>query len=146
MTMSDINELWTQVRRLVLHMAHKRLRATSGTGGVTLDDLTQAGFLGFLRAVETFDPGAGAKFSTWLVYYVRSAFDEAQGRRKSPLDLAVSLDAPIEDDEPFTLSDLIADPRAEIAAATGQTEKEVRKLEAKAIRALRHPSVSRALR
>ena len=58
--MSDINELWAQVRRLVLHMAHKRLRATSGTGGVTLDDLTQAGFLGFLRAVETFDPGAGA--------------------------------------------------------------------------------------
>ena len=35
---------------------------------------------------------------------------------------------------------------AEIAAATGQTEKEVRKLEAKAIRALRHPSISRALR
>lgn len=185
MTMSDINELWTQVRRLVLHMAHKRLRATSGAGGVTLDDLTQAGFLGFLRAVETFDPGAGAKFSTWLVYYVRSAFDEAQGRRKSPLDLAVSLDAPIEDDEPFTLSDLIADPRAEetvehvgawdplhkavdglpeaqrtvilrrywleqttaeIAAATGLTEKDIRKLEAKAMRTLRHPSISRALR
>ena len=34
----------------------------------------------------------------------------------------------------------------QIAAATGQTEKEVRKLEAKALRTLRHPSVSRALR
>ena len=32
--MSDINELWTQVRRLVLHMAHKRLRATSGAGAL----------------------------------------------------------------------------------------------------------------
>ena len=35
---------------------------------------------------------------------------------------------------------------AEISTATGVPEKEVRKLEAAALRALRHPSVSRMLR
>lgn len=35
---------------------------------------------------------------------------------------------------------------AEISTATGTPEKEVRKLEAAALRALRHPSVSRMLR
>ena len=35
---------------------------------------------------------------------------------------------------------------AEISAATGLPEKEVRKLEAAALRALRHPKVSQVLR
>ena len=73
-------ELWGQVRRLVHDMAYKRLRATNGAGGVTLDDLMQAGFLGFLEAVRAYDPSAGVRFTSYLTYPVKSAFSEAEGR------------------------------------------------------------------
>ena len=177
-------ELWGQVRRLVHDMAYKRLRATNGAGGVTLDDLMQAGFLGFLEAVRAYDPSAGFRFVTY--------FSEAEGRRsekqkRDPIFSAVSIDAPLDEGEgePLTLADVIPDPQAtealegvgvwdtlhraveglpegqkeeirrrywlnqttaEISTATGVPEKEVRKLEAAALRALRHPRISRGLR
>ena len=88
-------ELWGQVRRLVHDMAYKRLRATNGAGGVTLDDLMQAGFLGFLEAVRAYDPSAGFRFTSYLTYPVKSAFSEAEGRRsekqkRDPIFSAVS--------------------------------------------------------
>ena len=182
-----IPELWAQVGRLVCGMAYKRVHATNGAGGVTVDDLQQAGFLGLLRALETFDPAAGCKFSTWLVYHVRAAFGAAQGHKIDPVDRAGSLDAPLDgcSDDPLALGDVIPDPgaaqalegvgawdslhravaglpeaqravihcrywleqsTAEIAAAIGIPAAAVRKLEAAALRALRHPSVSRSLR
>ena len=168
-------ELWGQVRRLVHDMAYKRLRATNGAGGVTLDDLMQAGFLGFLEAVRAYDPSAGFRFTSYLTYPVKSAFSEAEGRRsekqkRDPIFSAVSIDAPLDEGEgePLTLADVIPDPQAtealegqkeeirrrywlnqttaEISTATGVPEKEVRKLEAAALRALRHPRISRGLR
>ena len=102
-------ELWGQVRRLVHDMAYKRLRATNGAGGVTLDDLMQAGFLGFPEAVRAYD----------LTYPVKSAFSEAEGRRsekqkRDPIFSAVSIDAPLDkgEGEPLTLADVIPDPHA----------------------------------
>lgn len=185
-------ELWGQVRRLVHDMAYKRLRVTNGAGGVTLDDLMQAGFLGFLEAVRAYDPSAGFRFTSYLTYPVKSAFSEAEGRRsekqkRDPIFSAVSIDAPLDEGEgePLTLADVIPDPQAtealegvgvwdtlhraveglpegqkeeirrrywlnqttaEISTATGVPEKEVRKLEAAALRALRHPRISRGLR
>ena len=181
-----IPALWAQVERLVHGMAYRRLRGTNGAGGVTVEDLEQAGFLGLLRALDTFNPAAGCKFTTWLVYHVRAAFGAAQGRKADPVDRAASLDAPLDDDaDPLVLGDTIPDPgaaqavervgawdnlhravaglpdgqravirrrywmnqtTAEIVAATGIPAKDVRKLEGAAMRALRHPSVSRALR
>ena len=112
-------ELWGQVRRLVHDMAYKRLRATNGAGGVTLDDLMQAGFLGFLEAVRAYDPSAGFRFTSYLTYPVKSAFSEAEGRRsekqkRDPIFSAVSIDAPLDEGEgePLTLADVIPDPRA----------------------------------
>lgn len=77
-------ELWGQVRRLVHDMAYKRLRVINGAGGVALDDLTQAGFLGFLEAVRAYDPSAGLRFTSYLTYPVKLAFSEAEGRRSMP--------------------------------------------------------------
>ena len=117
-----IPELWSQVRRLVLHMAHKRLRATNGAGGVTLDDLMQAGFLGFLEAVRAYDPSAGFRFTSYLTYPVKTAFSEAEGRRsekqkRDPIFFSVSIDVPLDEreGEPLTLADVIPDPQAEEA-------------------------------
>ena len=112
-------ELWGQVRRLVHDMAYERLRATNGAGGVTLDDLMQAGFLGFLEAVRAYDPSAGFRFTSYLTYPVKTAFSEAEGRRsekqkRDPIFSAVSIDAPLDEGEgePLTLADVIPDPRA----------------------------------
>ena len=76
-------ELWGQVRRLVHDMAYKRLRATNGAGGVTLDDLMQAGFLCFPEAVRAYDPSAGFRFSSYLTYPVKSAFSEAERKAEA---------------------------------------------------------------
>ncbi len=183
-------ELWAQVRRFALWRARRWVKLGRG---VTLEDLEQAAFLGLLAALEGWRPEAGG-FLTWYGPQLKAVFSEAMGLRTKrgrldPLDLAVSLDAPLGDDpDAGTLEDVVEDPAGaraiedreahidlqrlrdalaalpadqreavrrrywleqtteQIAAATGQTEKEVRKLEAKALRTLRHPSVSRALR
>ena len=167
-------DLWAQVRGLVYDMARRRIWVTDGLGGVTLDDLMQAGFLGFLEATETYKQDKGTLFSTWLVYHIKREFNQAQGRRRNPLDRAVSLETPLTDreDDPITLEDTLPDPEAEEAVEeVGQwdglyraletlpeaqraavrrrywQEQQVdRKLLHAALRALRHPSVSRSLR
>lgn len=136
------------------------------------------------------ESGGGAVL-TWYGLRLKAAFTEATGQRTQrdrldPLDRALSLEAPVGDeDDTLTLADVIPDPQAaealegvgvwdtlhwavdglpegqreeiqrrywmnqttsEISAATGVPEKEVRKLEAAALRALRHPRVSKTLR
>ena len=175
-----ITELWARVRRFALWRA--RRWAAFGRG-VTVDDLEQEAFIALLS-----------------VYALRlkAAFTAATGRRTQrdrldPLDRALSLDAPLNDDpDADTLEAVVEDPAgaaaieeaeahsdhqqlhgildhalgalpaeqrevvrrryyrgqtvAEIATATGVPEKEVRKLEAAALRVLRHPRVSQVLR
>ena len=181
-------ELWAQVRRFALQQA--RRWAYLGRGGVTMEDLEQAAFLALLDALEGWKEEEG-QFLTWYGLRLKSVFAEATGQRtqrdrKDPLDRALSLEAPVGDeDDTLTLADVIPDPQAEaamerigvwdalytaveglpapqreelrrrywlgqstaeISAATGSTEQEVRKLEAAALRTLRHPRVSRSLR
>ena len=183
-----ILSLWEQVRRFALQQA--RRWAYLGRGGVTMEDLEQAAFLTFMDALEGWREEAG-QFLTWYGLRLKSVFAEATGQRtqrdrKDPLDRALSLEAPVGDeDDTLTLADVIPDPQAEaamerigvwdalytaveglpapqreelrrrywlgqstaeISAATGSTEQEVRKLEAAALRTLRHPRVSRSLR
>ena len=183
-----IMELWGQVRRFALQQARRRVYL--GRGGVTLEDLEQAAFLALLDALEGWRAEAG-KFLTWYGLRLKAAFTAATGQRTQrdrldPLDRALSLEAPVGDeDDTLTLADAIPDPQAaetlervgvwdtlhkameelpegqreeirrrywmnqttaEIAAATGTQEKEVRKLEAAALKALRHPRISRALK
>lgn len=181
-------ELWAQVRRFALQQAHRWVYL--GRGGVTLEDLEQSAFLALLDALEGWRAEAG-QFLTWYGLRLKAAFTEATGQRTQrdrldPLDRALSLEAPVGDeDDTLTLADVIPDPQAaealegvgevwdtlhraveglpegqreeirrrywmnqttaEISVATGVPEKEVRKLEAAALRALRHPRVSKTL-
>ena len=182
-----IMELWAQVRRFALWRA--RRWAAFGRG-VTVDDLEQEAFIALLDALERWREADGPLLSVYALR-LKAAFTAATGRRTQrdrldPLDRALSLEAPVGDeDDTLTLADVIPDPQAaealegvgvwdtlhraveglpegqreeirrrywlnqttaEIAADTGVPEKEVRKLEAAAMRALRHPRVSQVLR
>lgn len=115
---AQLMELWFSVQRLVLKYAG---RWAAACRGVEVEDLMQEGFAAMLRAVESFDCSAGAKFTTWLGLHLKGAFTEATGQRtqrqkQDPLYVAVSLDAPVYGgDEATHLGDLLSDPSAEAA-------------------------------
>jgi RNA polymerase sigma factor for flagellar operon FliA len=69
--LEDKTVVWSKYHYLVRQEAlrlHKRLPAS-----VELDDLIQAGSIGFLNAVETFDPKKGVTLSAWITQRVKWA-------------------------------------------------------------------------
>lgn len=109
-----LGELWAQVEKFVSMRAGKMARHLDGFGGVTEDDLYQAGFLALVAAVETFDPGQ-AGFLTWLGYHLKTAFAQAAGYRsvkRDALDFSADLDAPLPEVDNLTLADTIEAPEA----------------------------------
>lgn len=108
-----IPELWQQVERFVRQQANRRISQLNGQCGVEFDDLYQSGFLALVKAVDSYKPENEASFIGWLAFYLKNAFSEASGyciRKKNALNLAVSLDTPIGEDDDFTLLDTISDP------------------------------------
>lgn len=111
-----MGELWSQIEGLVKWAANQRIHLLEGSS-VEFDDLYQSGYPALVAAVESYKPGSKA-FSTWFMYYLRTAFAETAGYRtvkqkREPLNVALSLNAPIGDDGD-TFEDLAADPGAVI--------------------------------
>ena len=82
----------------------KLLRYLAGryaTRPADVEDLMQEGFLGLVRAQETFDPSRGKTWASWAAWHIISEF------RKSRTPPALSLDAPVGED--VTLGDLLPD-------------------------------------
>ena len=109
--------LWEQVRAFVRMKARKTITLSGGAGGVTLDDLEQAGYLAMLRAVEKYDPARGS-FLSCLSYALQQEFASAGGYRstkRDPLDSSLSLDAPVQggedDGDALTYADTLEDPQ-----------------------------------
>ena len=105
-------QLWERVERYVAKMARKWARALSG---VETSDLVQAGYLAMVAAVQTFDPAKGMLFLGWMIFYLKSAFLEAAGRKtgrqmNDAFHTALSLDKPTDEDGKTTLGDLVLDP------------------------------------
>ena len=118
---ADIMALWAAVRRFTHDRAYRWERALGSRCGVTVDDLTQTGFLALLDTLETWKPEAGA-FLTWYGLRLKSAFSEATGQRtqrdkRDPLQNCTSLDMPVAESEgdALTLADAMPDPAAEAA-------------------------------
>lgn len=111
-------ELWGQMLDLVKWKANRIMAALELQGncrGVDFEDLIQTGFVAMMDAVYTYKPQNGA-FSTWLMFYLQSAFAEITGyrtkrSREDPINTATSLDLPISDspDAPL-LHESIPDP------------------------------------
>lgn len=111
-----MGELWEQVAGLVKWKANHVMTALDGRCGVEFDDLYQSGYPALVAAVDSYEPESGA-FSTWFMYYLKTAFAEAAGYRtkagrNEPLNCAASLDKPVDDDEtPF--GEFVSDPKAD---------------------------------
>ena len=116
-----ILELWENIHLFIWQQANKRAYTLDGRGGVTAEDLYQAGFFALLAAADGFDPSKGMTFISWLAMYLKAAFADAAGyrtqkARADPLQQATSLDAPLGDDsDEITLADCIPDPTADAA-------------------------------
>lgn len=77
--------------------------------GIEYEDLFQIGSIGLLQAIRTYQPGHGAKFSTWAVLKIKSRICDAlrNTNAKKRKGVVVSLNAPFWNDG--CLLDLIAD-------------------------------------
>lgn len=123
-------ELWQKVERFVRYMAIKRYSRVQDVGAIDLDDLIQAGYLGLVRAVETYKPDL-CQFTTWLTNHLKTAFDDACGcssirQKKDPIHRAASLDSPVYSDDPEgpTLGDSIPEPLDAVSAIDDEVFQE----------------------
>lgn len=121
-----LESLWNQMQRMVYTFAYRHYTATQGRGGVTVEDLVQVGYLAMMDAIGRYDP-AEAAFSTFLVQYLRKHFQEASGRLyqdkrgvlmpKDTLNVSLSLNITVDDDEETELMEITADPTAGLESA-----------------------------
>ncbi len=166
-------ELWRQVQGLAWQYIHKWSWAKE-KAGVEREDLLQASMLALWMAADSYDAARGAQFSTWFVTAIQGEFTRAAGIRTGKQSQDPRLDAPLRDDEgdSLTLADTLEDSQAEepfrqaelrvsLKRALAELPEDQRRalyrrywLETSAnprahdaaLRALRHPSRSRALR
>ena len=119
-------DLWEQTKGLIAFKARHIMTALGLRGnpcGVEMEDLIQSGYLALVKAVETYEPSAGA-FSTWLVYHLKNTFSELTGYRtktgrNEPLNNSFSLDKTVDDETDGTpFGEFVSDPKA---AATMQS-------------------------
>lgn len=108
--------LWDQIERFVAYKAIRQLRALGEQTAVEFDDLFNSGYIALLAAAERYDSDRGAKFTTYLALHLKSAFAHSLGVRssrqqKDPLNNAISLDRPLNEDMDLgTWHDIVADP------------------------------------
>lgn len=112
--------LWEKVRKLLYMMSDRFYslhQDSCDNSGVESWDIKQASYGAFLKAVKTFKPDSGNKFTAYLKYPFKNAVRELLGIRTSkqePLNNCSSLDKPIEQSDGDTCSmlEIIADNTA----------------------------------
>ena len=131
---SLIPQLWEQVERFISMQARRYLRAVeerSTAPAFEVDDLVQEAYFAMLRAVDYYNAERGG-FLGILELCCKTAFAEVAGYRRSgqradALARSISGDAPLSEDDDFTLLDTIpADgPEVEDAATAGMYRQQL---------------------
>ena len=118
---SLMEALWEAVVNLVKWKAKRTmtsLELLSDSSSVEFEDLVQSGYFALVSALETYKPECGA-FSSWLMYYLQTAFADAAGYRTKQgriENTAISLNEPLDDEESQSRRvDFVADGTAQDA-------------------------------
>lgn len=114
--------LWDQVRPFARSRAVRYYRKIPEAHRVDLEDLEQESYIALTEAVQRYRPERGKSFIGYFDYFLKTAFAEQAGfRKRDALLQAVSIDAPVENEESETLSlvEVLEDPagQADIEAA-----------------------------
>lgn len=110
----DMCALWAKHERLCRYLAGRARWIAELDPAIGLDDLTQTAFIGLVRAAETYNADAGKSWAGWAAWHVKHELRKLLGwsNPNSPPPAtvgAVSLDAPIGDDEGATRLDTLSD-------------------------------------
>ncbi len=110
--MVNMAEVCTNNHGLIYHIAKRYMVACQLDRATDIDDLAQAGYIGLIESVKTYDESKGT-FSSWAAMYIKAEMRRALGlhRHEQRADQgALSLDAPTVEGEAITLSDTIEAP------------------------------------
>ena len=108
-------EMYEQNKGLLVMMARRYERVCALDRAVSMDDLIQAGFIGLMKAADSFDPSAGKSWSGWACWHIQMEFNSALGLRRGhftrPHTGAAALDKPLsaDDTDGVTAGDMLAD-------------------------------------
>lgn len=98
---------------LLAWAAGRYIGACQRDPAVDYDDLVQAGFLGLVRASETYSEGLGGSWGQWATWYITKEIEKTLGRRDGRWVKAhtgaISLDTPICEDTDETWLDALED-------------------------------------
>ncbi|MGM9969226.1 MAG: sigma-70 family RNA polymerase sigma factor [Anaeroplasma sp.] len=114
----DIEVLWKNVHRLISLHAYRYYQRFRDNSIATEEDLIQEGYMALLEAIKYFDINSGYKFTTYLNYTLKNAFQRVMGlktskQRNEPLNNCFSLNSNIsQDDEETEEIDFIIDETA----------------------------------
>lgn len=125
---SLMEELWHSVVNLVKWKAKRTMTSLEllcNSRRIEFEDLVQSGYFALVAALETYKPECGV-FSSWLMYYLQTAFADTAGYRTKQGRIenkADSLDRPLGNDEySQPMGDFIPDHTA--AAAIESIEEQ----------------------
>lgn len=128
-------EVYEQNKGLLVMMARRYARVCALDRAVSMEDLMQAGFIGLMKAADSFDPAAGKSWSGWACWHIQMEFNSALGLRQGhftrPHTGAAALDRPLsaDDADGATAGDMLADetlPDADEAILLDELRRDVR--------------------
>nr|WP_315020176.1 hypothetical protein [uncultured Aminipila sp.] len=114
-----ISTLWSQVEAFISLMAYKKLNALPENLWYLRDDMVNEAYFYFLKAIDGYKDEQGGKFLTYLTYHLKNCFNKViyggvtEKAMREPLNTAVSLNQPINDDDSITLTDSLIDVNSE---------------------------------